>query len=112
MGLFTRGGRTTLSCGVVTKGSSNASARGPAMTTLSIDSDRPPGVTVTGDERLGEAHGLEVAGPWPARCRCDHGRRQDDARLEFKENVQVVRDLDLWGQPSFFVYQPACNRCP
>jgi transposase len=82
------------------------------MTTISIDIDLPPGVTVTGYERLGEGHGFEVAWPLPARCRCDHCRREDDARLEFKDQVQVVRDLDIWGQPSFFVYQPSFHRCP
>jgi DNA-binding winged helix-turn-helix (wHTH) protein len=48
----------------------------------------------------------------PARCRCDHCRREDAARIEVKDAVQVVRDLDLWGQPSFWAYQAAFHRCP
>jgi transposase len=26
--------------------------------------------------------------------------------------VQVVRDLDIWGQPSFWIYQTVFHRCP
>jgi transposase len=82
------------------------------MATVSIDIDLPPGVTVTGYERLGEGHGFEVAWPLPECCRCDRCRREAQARLEFKDKAQVIRDLDIWGQPSFFVYQPAFHRCP
>src|SRR5207248_8792935 len=27
-----------------------------------------------------------------------------------KDTAQVVRDLDIWGQPSFWIYQPAFHR--
>ena len=60
----------------------------------------------------GQGHGFEVSWPLPSRVRCDHCRREDKAYLEYKNGVQVVRDLDLWGQPSFWVYQPAYHRCP
>jgi transposase len=43
----------------------------------------------------------------PDRC-----GREDKTYPEFRERVQVVRDLDLWGQPSFWVYQPPFRRCP
>jgi transposase len=82
------------------------------MATVSIDIDLPPDVTITGYERIGDGHGFEVSWPLPERCRCDRCRREDLAHLEFKDKVQVVRDLDIWGQPSFFVYQPAFHRCP
>jgi transposase len=82
------------------------------MATITIDVDLPEGVTLTAYERHGDGHGFEVAWPWPDRCRCDHCRREDDAHLEVREAVQVVRDLDLWGQPSFWIYQPAFHRCP
>lgn len=42
------------------------------------------------------------------RCRCD---REEPTRLEFRDRPQVVRDLDICGQPSFWVYRPACHRC-
>ena len=38
-------------------------------------------------------------------------RRDEPARVEDKGTVQVVRDLDVWGQPSFWVYQASFHRC-
>jgi transposase len=81
------------------------------MATVTIDIDLPAGVTVTHYERVGDGHGFEVAWPLPDRCRCDACHRAEPAQLEFKDGVQVVRDLDLWGQPSFWVYRPAYHRC-
>jgi transposase len=82
------------------------------MATVTIDVDLPPGVTLTAYARHGDGHGFEVSWPWPARCRCDSCRKEGDAHLEVKDTVQVVRDLDIWGQPSFWVYQTAFHRCP
>ena len=82
------------------------------MATITIDVDLPAGVTITAYQRHGDGHGFEVDWPWPDRCRCDHCRREDDAHLEVRDAVQVVRDLDLWGQPSFWIYQPVFHRCP
>jgi len=82
------------------------------MATITIDVDLPDGVTIVAYERHGDGHGFEVSWPLPNRCRCDHCRREEDAHLEFKEAVQVVRDLELWGQPSFWIYQPVFHRCP
>ncbi len=82
------------------------------MAQVTIDIDLPPEATVTADERVGDGHGFHIVWPWPQRCRCDRCHRDDPSHLEFKDTVQVVRDLDLWGQPSFWVYQPAFHRCP
>ena len=82
------------------------------MATVTIDVDLPPGVTLTAYARHGDGHGFEVSWPWPARCRCDSCRKEGDAHLEVKDTVQVVRDLDIWGQPSFWIYQTAFHRCP
>jgi len=82
------------------------------MATVTIEVDLPPGVTITAYHRHGEGHGFEVTWPWPTRCRCTHCRREEVARIEIKATVQVVRDLDVWGQPSFWVYQAAFHRCP
>ena len=81
------------------------------MATVTIDIDLPPGVTVHHYQRVGDGHGFEVAWPLPERCRCDACRREEPAQLEFKDTVQVVRDLDIWGQPSFWIYRPAYHRC-
>jgi transposase len=82
------------------------------MAAVTIDLDLPPGVTVTTYERHADSHAFEVAWPLPERCVCDACGREDRAHLEFRDRVQVVRDLDLWGQPSFWVYQPPFYRCP
>src|SRR6516165_7196051 len=62
--------------------------------------------------RVIHLHRRAVSWPWPERCRCDRCQREEDARIEVKEAVQVVRDLDIWGQPSFWAYRPAFHRCP
>jgi transposase len=81
------------------------------MAAITIDVDLPPGVTIQAYERYGQGHGFEVAWPLPSRYRCERCRREQEAHLEYKNGVQVARDLDLWGQPSFWVYQPAFHRC-
>jgi transposase len=83
-----------------------------AMARVTFDIDLPRDITITSYERHGAGHGLEVSWPLPQRCRCDCCRREDQAHLEFPNRVQVVRDLDICGQPSFWVYQPAFHRCP
>src|SRR3954452_13207984 len=81
------------------------------MATVTIDIDLPTGVTVTGYERHGDGHGFEVSWPLPDLCRCDLCGREDKADIEYLDRVQVVRDLDLLGQPTFWIYQPAFHRC-
>jgi hypothetical protein len=82
------------------------------MAAVTIDVELPPRVTITTYLRHDDGHGLKVSWPWPARCRCDSCRKEDDAYLEVKDTVQVVRDLDLWGQPGFWIYQSVFHRCP
>jgi transposase len=81
------------------------------MTPVTIQVDLPPDLTITSYQRHGDGHGFEISWPLPTRCRCDSCRREDAAHLEFKDTVQVVRDLDIWGQPSFWIYHPAYHRC-
>jgi transposase len=82
------------------------------MTAITIQVDLPPDITITAYERQGPGHGFEVSWPLPSRCGCDRCHRAANAALEFRDTVQVVRDLDLWGQPSFWSYRPAFHRCP
>ena len=81
------------------------------MAQVTIDVDLPDGVTITGYHRHGDGHGFEVAWPLPVRHRCARCRRDEPARVEDKGTVQVVRDLDVWGQPSFWIYQASFHRC-
>jgi hypothetical protein len=36
---------------------------------------------------------------------------QEPANYEGKNTVYAVRDLDLWDQPSFLIFQPCFHRC-
>ena len=38
-------------------------------------------------------------------CVCQTCKRQTPLDLVEKAKFLVIRDLDIWGQPSFFVYQ-------
>lgn len=81
------------------------------MASITLEMDLPEGVTVTSYERVGDGHGFEVEWPLPERCRCERCRYEEQAHLEFKDKVQVIRDLDVWGQPSFWIDCPVFHRC-
>jgi transposase len=81
------------------------------MASITIDIDLPEGVTITTYQRLGEAHGFEVDWVWPERCRCQRCGHEDKARWEQTGKARVLRDLDVWGQPSFWSYPAAFHRC-
>src|SRR5436853_6410369 len=82
------------------------------MTTITIQIDLPPDISITAYERHGQGHGFVVSWPLPNRVRCERCRREEPADLEYKSGMTVVRDLDLFEQPSFWIYQPAFHRCP
>jgi transposase len=81
------------------------------MASVTIDVNLPPGVEITGYERVSDGHGFEVRWPLPARCRCEQCEHEGVAHLEFKTTPQAIRDLDLWGQPCFWIYQAPFHRC-
>jgi transposase len=81
------------------------------MASISLEMDLPDGVTVTNYERVGDGHGFEVAWPLPERCCCQRCRYEEEAHLEFKDKLQVIRDLEVWGQPSFWIDRPVFHRC-
>ena len=64
-----------------------------------------------GYERSGDGHGFEVKFPLPDSCRCEKCGHEEPSTYEYKNTVYVVRDLDLWGQPSFLIFQPCFHRC-
>jgi transposase len=82
------------------------------MTNVTIQVELPPEVTLKDYQRVGDGHGFLVAWPFPARCRCDRCQREEETDLELRDTPQVVRDLEIWGQPSFWIYRPAFHRCP
>ena len=67
---------------------------------VKVKLDLPPGVELLGYERCGDGHGFEVKFPPPDFCRCALCGHEGAATDEYKNTVYVVRDLDLWGQPS------------
>src|SRR5579884_1924528 len=82
------------------------------MAQITIEVDLPDDLTVTAYQRQGAGHGFEVSWPLPSQCRCALCHREEKTCLEVKTTVQVVRDLDILGQPSFWIYQLAYHRCP
>jgi transposase len=68
-------------------------------------------VEITGYERCGKGHGFEVTWPWPEQCRCQRCGHEDQARLEQSGKQRVVRHLDVWSQPSFWIYEGVFHRC-
>ena len=81
------------------------------MAQITSDVDLPPGVEITGYQRYQDGHGLEVRWLLPTRCRCEKCGHDDVARIEFKTTPQAIRDLDLWEQPCFWIYQAPFHRC-
>ena len=85
--------------------------RTDTVASVTIEVDLPPGVEITGYERHQDGHGFEVRWPLPERCRCERCGHEDRAHIEFKTTPQAIRDLDVWGQPSFWIYQAPFHRC-
>ena len=83
-----------------------------AQIEVKVKLDLPPGVELLGYERCGDGHGFEVKFPLPLYCRCEKCGTKEPASYEGKNTVYAVRDLDLWGQPSFLIFQPYFHRCP
>src|SRR5208282_2241090 len=91
--------------------SGDVSDHGGAMARITIDVDLTPEVEITGYQRYQDGHGLEVRWPLPARCRCEKCGHDDVAHIEFKTIPQAIRDLNLWEQPCFWIYQAPFHRC-
>lgn len=83
-----------------------------AQVEVKVTLDLPPGVELLGYERSGDGHGFEVKFPLPDSCRCEKCGHEEPSTYEYKNTVYGVRDLDLWGQPSFLIFQPCFHRCP
>jgi transposase len=78
---------------------------------VKVKLDLPSGVELLGYERHGDGHGFEVKFPLPDFCRCEQCGQEEASSYEYKNTVYVVRDLNLWGQPSFLIFQPCFHRC-
>ena len=83
-----------------------------ATATIEIQVDVPDDVAIGEYERVAEGHAFHVSWDFPAVCRCETCRRESPLHLIEKSKFMVIRDLEVWGQPSFFVYQDVMHRCP
>lgn len=81
------------------------------MASVTIDIDLPEGVTITSYHRIGEAHGFEVDWAWPETWCCQRCCHEQKAHWELTGRARVLRDLDVWGQASFWTYPAAFHRC-
>ena len=81
---------------------------------VTVELELPEGVELVEYCRVGEGHGFHVQWTPDETFRC-HGCGQIEATVpDTKNTFYTVRDLDLWGQPTFLVHQPlqhACSRC-
>ena len=82
------------------------------MATVEIELDVPEGVRIRGYERVGDGHAFEVEWDLSENTTCEKCRRCHPTCVKYGDKVHVIRDLDVWGQPAFFVYQPPHHRCP
>jgi transposase len=82
-----------------------------ATTSVEIIVDVPSGVTIGEYERIESGHSFHVAWDLPAVCVCETCKRETELNLVEKDKFLVIRDLEIWGQPSFFVYQEILHRC-
>jgi transposase len=83
-----------------------------ATEAVEIQVDMPAGVTIGEYERFDNGHAFHVSWDLPATCACESCKRVTPLCLIEKAKFLVIRDLDVWGQPSFFVYQDVMHRCP
>lgn len=79
---------------------------------IEIEIDLPEGVAIRGYERHRGAHVFEMDFEVPGRCTCSHCGREAESNVRLKNDVLAIRDLDLFGQPSFWTYQPPLHQCP
>ena len=80
-------------------------------TPVEILVDLPAGVTIGEYERIDNGHSFHVAWDYPDVCVCETCKREGPLNLIQKNKFLVIRDLEIWGQSSFFVYQDVQHRC-
>jgi len=83
-----------------------------ATASVEIQVDVPAGVTIGEYERIDNGHAFHVSWELPLTCVCESCKRVVPLTLIEKAKFLAIRDLDVWGQPSFFVYQDVMHRCP
>jgi transposase len=80
--------------------------------TVEIQVDLPAGIRVCEYERIDQGHAFHVEWDFPLACCCETCKREAPLNVVEKNKFLSIRDLDIWEQPSFFVYREAMHRCP
>jgi transposase len=80
--------------------------------TVEIQVDLPAGIRVCEYERIDQGHAFHVEWDWPLACCCETCKREAPLNVVEKNKFLSIRDLDIWEQPSFFVYREVMHRCP
>ena len=78
---------------------------------VTVELELPDGVEFCEYTRVDKGHGFHVAYEAPACCRCAKCGQEEPSNLIRKTSFYTCRDVDLWGQPCFFVYQPLMHQC-
>lgn len=81
------------------------------MATVAIELQFPDGIKVLSYDHHQDGHAFEVDWPLPQTLGCERCHHAETLELEYLDHALVVRDLDLWGEPSFWVYQAVFHRC-
>lgn len=84
------------------------------MASVEMQVDLPKDVVLREYERIGNGHAFHVDWATPEHVTCEQCGTRQAAQPVCKSTFYAIRDLDIWGLPSFFVYQPpvhACTRC-
>jgi transposase len=81
------------------------------MASVHVELNFPAGINVLSYEYHHGAHAFEVDWPLPVSHHCARCGHEEKLALEYKDHALVIRDLDLWGEPSFWVYQAILHRC-
>lgn len=81
------------------------------MASVAIELNLPEGIKVTSYEHHNGGHAFEIDWPLPECNRCERCGHVEKLDLEYKDHALVIRDLDIWGEPSFWVYQAIFHRC-
>ena len=74
--------------------------------------DVPDGVAVGEYERIAGGHSFHVTWDFPDLVVCETCKRQVPLNVVEKAKFLAIRDLEIWGQPSFFAYRDVQHRCP
>lgn len=81
---------------------------------VSVELDLPEGVELVEYCRMEQGHGFHVRWTPNEAFHCNRCGHVEATVPEAKNTFYTVRDLDLWGQPTFLVHQPllhCCSRC-